>query len=192
MPKRDTDALTPQEVTRVIQALPEAGWLRLHKVAQALCRHTGFDPEDLLQEAFQRALDGSRRCPRDVDVVRFLAGAMRSIASDWTKARRRRLDAGVTAVAVVALAEVTQATDPSAGADELVASAQDAGYTGQAILALFADDLIAQRLVAGIMEGLQGKELRILTSLSETAFASKRRLIRRRVDKANRDGEFNR
>ena len=41
------------------------------------------------QEAFQRVLDGNRRCPRDIDVLRFLAGVMRSIASDWCKARRR-------------------------------------------------------------------------------------------------------
>ena len=190
MPNREPDAsLTLAETTRLIGALPEAGWLRLHRVAHALCRHTGFDPEDLLHEAFQRALDGSRRCPRHVAITRFLAGAMRSIASDWSKARRRRPEVGIR-VGIV-LEAVARTADPGETPDELLANAQDGARMRRAILALFADDLIAQRLVEGIMDGLRGEELRFLAGLGESAFASKRRLIRRRIDKAYRDKEFN-
>jgi RNA polymerase sigma-70 factor (ECF subfamily) len=38
------------------------------------------------------------------------------------------------------------------------------------------------------MEGTDGEELRALTDLTKIAFASKRRLIRRRIDKAFPDG----
>jgi RNA polymerase sigma-70 factor (ECF subfamily) len=39
-------------------------------------------------------------------------------------------------------------------------------------------------MLEGIMEGIAGEELRSLTQLSQTQFDSKRRLIRRRIDKA--------
>jgi len=50
--------LAAAEIKLAIEALPPAGWLRLHSIARALCRHTGLEPADLLQEAFQRVLDG--------------------------------------------------------------------------------------------------------------------------------------
>jgi RNA polymerase sigma-70 factor (ECF subfamily) len=183
---RDTD---PSQLTRTaiqteIEALPDAGWLRLHKVARALCRHTGVDPDDLLQEAFQRALGGSRRCPRHIDVVAFLAGVMRSIASDWCKARRRRPEVSLTAPTGGVDGVVVRVLDRRPDPLESLAGEQEAASMHQAVIELFADDPVPRTLVAGILDGLRGDELRSLASLSETEFASKRRLIRRRIDKA--------
>jgi hypothetical protein len=47
---------------------------------------------------------------------------------------------------------------------------------------------LAQVMVEGGMEGMEGEELREVTGLTKIAFASKRRLIRRRVEKAFPDG----
>jgi DNA-directed RNA polymerase specialized sigma24 family protein len=176
--------LTPLEVRRAIDALPAAEWLRLHKVARALCRSTGSDPDDLLQEAFQRALDGSRQCPRDVDVIRFVAGVMRSIASDWSKARKRRPEISLVRPSGSLQAVVVQVRDVNANAYERLAIDQEEACLRQSLRDLFADDGVAQALLDGIMEGGTGEELRSLTALSETELASKRRLIRRRIDKA--------
>jgi DNA-directed RNA polymerase specialized sigma24 family protein len=54
----------------------------------------------------------------------------------------------------------------------------------QAIVALFADDETAQIIVEGMMDGLEGEELRELCGLNQRAYASERRMIRRRIDKA--------
>ena len=43
-------------------------------------------------------------------------------------------------------------------------------------------------MVDGIMEGMDGEELRAFTELDKTAFASKRKLIKRRIEKAFPDG----
>jgi hypothetical protein len=51
-----------------------------------------------------------------------------------------------------------------------------------AVLKLFDDDLVAQTLAEGMMEGMEGEELRATTDLSRTGFASKRRLVRRQID----------
>src|ERR1700722_9505629 len=69
----------------------EADLLRLKAIARLHDR--GLPPpvdwSDLLQEAFTRVLDGSRRQPADVLVVTFLAGVMRSIKEQyWRKSRR--------------------------------------------------------------------------------------------------------
>jgi DNA-directed RNA polymerase specialized sigma24 family protein len=176
--------LTELEVRRAISALAPAGWLRLHKAARALCRNAQFDAEDLLQEAFERALDGSRQCSRTLDIMHFFVGVMRSIASDWRKARRRRLEMSLVGPTGRLQELVVKVQDERPAADEWLASTQEASCLRRAILDLFADDGIAQCMLEGIMDGIAGEELRSLTHLSQTQFASKRRLIRRRIEKA--------
>ena len=59
---------------------------------------------------------------------------------------------------------------------------QQTQFIKQVILDLFEDDLVAQTIVEGDMDGIEGEELRSLTGLDLKAFASKRRLIRRRIN----------
>jgi DNA-directed RNA polymerase specialized sigma24 family protein len=161
--------------------------LRLRKIAAAFCRGTLLDPRDLLQEAFARALSGTRHCPTDVDLVRFLAETMHSIASDETKkyVRHRELQT-VPLFAEDGLAH--DPPDPEANAEEALAGEQEARRIRQAMIDLFAEDPVAQVMVEGMMEDMEGEELRELTGLTKIAFASKRRLIRRRIDKAFHHG----
>ena len=70
----------PDEIAAAILEFSDADWNRLHKVAAAYARGRPIEANDLLQETFRRALDGSRNCPADVDAVKFLAEAMRSVA----------------------------------------------------------------------------------------------------------------
>jgi DNA-directed RNA polymerase specialized sigma24 family protein len=81
--------LSREEIETAIRDLPPAGWMRLRKIARFYSRSSPLDDEELLQEAFARALDGSRKCPVNVDIVKFLAEAMRSLASDSVKTRSR-------------------------------------------------------------------------------------------------------
>lgn len=172
------------EIRKAIRALKPADFLRLHKVARALCRGAAFEADDLLQEAFHRALDGTRHCPRHVEVVQFLVGAMRSIASDWSKARRRRPEMSLVTSAGDLREVIVQVCDSRPDAHEQLASDQEEACLRTAVCNLFSDDAVARRMVEGIMDGAQGAELRALTGLNETEFASKRRLVRRRIDRA--------
>lgn len=65
---------------------------------------------------------------------------------------------------------------------------QNVAALRSAMLALFNDDSQARDLVEGIMEGFSADELRELTGLAGTAYASKRRLIRRTIDKRYPEG----
>jgi RNA polymerase sigma-70 factor (ECF subfamily) len=175
--------LSLEEVEQAIRTLPDVGMLRLRKAAAAFCRGTALDPGDLLQEAFERALDGRRKCPANVDVVKFLAEAMHSISSDEIKRRTRHREMQTVALFVEdGLAH--DPPDPGANAEEAFVSEEETGRIRQAMIDLFADDPTAQVMVEGMMEGMEGAELREVADLTKIGFASKRRLIRRRIDKA--------
>lgn len=53
----------------------------------------------------------------------------------------------------------------------------------QTLLGLFPNDRQARDLVDGILAGYEGEELRTLTDLDQKGYASKRRLVRRTIDK---------
>jgi len=139
--------------------------------------------DDLLQEAFRRALDGERKCPISIDAVRFLAEAMRSIADGELKKTQRQPVLVPLPGPGDAETAIAEPADPRSTAEELIGGEQEADRLRSEILSLFNDDQIAQIIVEGIMEDIEGEELRSLTSLDKTQFDSKRRLIRRRISK---------
>jgi len=171
------------EIESAIRAFSDADWARLRKVARRYAFDRPIDPEDLLQEALLRSLS-SRRCPTDVDVVKFLAEAMRSIAHGEAE----KADSRPALVASAGSDDMQRAVltypDSSSNTEDTVIERQNATEIRRGILALFDDDAVAHVIVEGIMEGMPAEELRDLTGLDQTAYASKRKLIRRRVDKA--------
>jgi RNA polymerase sigma-70 factor (ECF subfamily) len=72
--------------------------------------------------------------------------------------------------------------------EEFLTRDQHAGAVRRHVLSLFDDDPEARDIVEGTMEGLSPGELRELTGLDKTAYASKRRLIRRRIENAYPEG----
>ena len=120
---------------------------------------------------------------------------MRSIASDGAKAHSRREAQAQKEAPDLKLVPRTgdgeisdEVGDRMPTIEDQLASFQEAERIKQAVLTLFADDVTAETIVEGIMEGMDGEELRALTDLDKTAFASKRKLIRRRIDKAYPNG----
>lgn len=185
--------LSPAEIEAAINQLSQANFSRLRELARLRSRASPMDADDLLQEAFVRALDGSRRCPRHVDIVRFLDGVMHSIASDAVKAQNRRppelrlvpASAGDDDLPLLDPPDPRpNAEEELVAAEQELAAAEEADRIKRAILALFDDDLEAQTIAEGTMDGIEGEELRSCTGLDEKAFATMRRLVRRRIDKA--------
>ena len=170
----------PEEIRATIEAFTDLDWLRVRKAAEHwACAHDA-DAEDVMQDALERAIDGSRQCPRDISIFTFLSGAMRSISGDERKARTRRTEINVVADDG---SLVVDPIDDRPNAAEAAQSRQAAAEIKQAVLGLFEDDLAAQTIVEGDMDGIEGEELRDLTGLDAKAFASKRRLVRRRIDR---------
>jgi RNA polymerase sigma-70 factor (ECF subfamily) len=150
----------------------EADLLRLKVIARLQAR--GLPPDvgwgDLLQEAFVRVLDGSRRRPEGVPMVAFLAGVMRSIKEQyWRQARRG-------ARQLPKLLADLDAPNP----ERQVIAIQEM----DAINELFADDLPARQIISGLYEGRTPEETCAEHAMSTTDYDSTRRRMRRALLRA--------
>lgn len=178
------------EIAAAIRSLTPADLARLKMVARKYAFGRPIGPDDLLQEAYMRALD-SRACPAHVDVVKFLAESMRSIAHGEAE----KVEHKVTLVVIAntggsddeACAVPDKVDDPEARMIA-VEQAERCIAVHAAIVALFDDDPIAQVVLEGMMEEMSAEEIRELTGLDKTAYDSKRKLIRRRIDKQYPEG----
>jgi DNA-directed RNA polymerase specialized sigma24 family protein len=171
----------PDEIRAQIEAFTDVDWFRVRKTAEYWARAYDANADDVMNDALERALDGSRQCPQDVTIFKFLAGAMRSISSGDRKARRCRAEIHLVAEDG---SLVVDPTDDRPNAAEAAQSREETARIRQAVLGLFDDDLAAQTIVEGDMDGIEGEELRDLTGLDAKAFASKRRFVRRTIDRA--------
>jgi RNA polymerase sigma-70 factor (ECF subfamily) len=174
------------EIEAAIRGLRPPDWARLRKVARFHANAGAIEADDLLQEAMMRALS-TRACPAHVDVVRFIAEAMRSIAHDQRKKQKPVAELVPIARTGEAFETGVDLVDESEGPEDGLITKQDAAHyavTYDAIQALFEDDPIAKDVLEGLLEDMTPGEIRELTGLDQTGYDSKRRLIRRRIEKA--------
>lgn len=175
-------------LAKEISELSVADSLRLKKASEYHSRLTRYSSSDLLQEAFARVLEGVRQCGDELGLVPFLIGVMKSIASSDRKSQKRHPessllkqgredDAGRNNIEI-------DLQDESPTPEQIAISRQQVANIRQNFLTLFEDNLVAQTVLEGIMEGMDPSEIQELTGLDVTSYASMRRLIRRRIDKA--------
>lgn len=131
------------------------------------------DPEDLVQEALFRAMDGARICPAETDTVVFLRGVIRSLANT---ARKR--GGSVRFVPLVDDPD-SELFDPAEWATEIESQ--------QAILALFGERTCGHLIVSLRLRGFRGQEIMDRTGLSRKELDTALRRIRRRLDRARKE-----
>lgn len=184
MQSREERAVRSREdVEAAIRGFGAAEWARIDYVARSFTFGTGWDADDLSQEAILRTLRGTRKCPVDVDVMKHLIETMSSVADGERDKARNQLEHRPTVQPGVEDGE------------DLIAgewSAEDTMVYGDGrneILAIFDDDPTAKDLVDGILAEFDTDQLKELTGLDGTAYASKRTLIRRRLSKLRPEGK---
>ena len=177
--QRTRPTLSPAQIERAVSTLSDADLIRL-RLAANYYSQPAIAADDLLQEAICRSLEGRRRCPTNVDLVVFLSQTMRSIASE-ERQKDKRLGVSVPTEAEDG-GESAYAVSPAV--EETAIGEEEAARIRGGIVSLFADDEKARDLVEGVMEEFTREELRELTDLDETAYETKRKLIRRRIQRA--------
>lgn len=172
------DALSRADVDAAIPALTAKEKLILLRGADLFCYINGFDsPDDLLQEALARAIEGRRKCPRGLPIVPFIWSSMSSIADAAAKRKRRsRIDV----FAEPEDAEEEESLDGT-GVEvrdpERLAAARDALAK---IEALFEDDVEVSVLIEELANGLKGEELRASLGLTDTELDTIRKRMHRK------------
>lgn len=177
------------EIIAAMRGFSPADWGRLEKVAGRYARKASMPADHLLQETYLRALaDDGRKCPTDVDVVRFLAEAIRSIADgEWEKAKLvpRTVSIGVQDDGADPAYQVADGTPT---VEQRLVREEENDQRRRDLLALFDDDPQARDIVEGTIAGMTADDMRQLTELDKKAYDSKRKFIRRRIDKKYPDG----
>jgi DNA-directed RNA polymerase specialized sigma24 family protein len=174
--------LSEAEIRSEISLLTAGERTKLIKIASyyAWKGRTGFEePDELVQEAICRVLEGMRKWPRDLEKLRFLAGVIKSIAGDWNRAQRQ---ARKRTVPLNEEREVGEARRGQMDYEGTEARGISAKFDVERILTLFDDDPIAQTMLIGIAEGRRGEDLEQASGLSPTEYQSKLRKIRRRIE----------
>ena len=162
-----------------LKLVSEMDLLRLKAIARLHAR--GLPPEvdwsDLLQEAFTRLLDGSRKYPEDVSIVVFLAGVMRSIKADHCRRARRvaaRLPQMRTALDLGDDPE-GEVGDPGPDPERSLIAMQQLAE----MYRLFADDPRALQVIEGLFEGWSPEQIRAKYDMSKIEYDSTRKRMRR-------------
>jgi DNA-directed RNA polymerase specialized sigma24 family protein len=180
----DGDRLTVAEMCDSIETISEADTARLVSAARGFSRLCGIDADELLQEAFTRALEGRRTCERGTDLVPFLCGVMKSFVSQENEARK----AGFRPTVLLrdgepALPDVP-ANDPSP--EKLAISAIDDSALLAEIEAATVGDEQVQLLIEGIFDGMRGDKLQELLGVDEKGLATVRTRLRRLLQVAKK------
>lgn len=165
----EQEHLTAEEVRRALNRLGEADVLRLHAIARTWGRKLrAGQEEDLLNEAIHRALDGRRRWPADLMAVAFLAGTMRSVASEWAHRDARELATG---------------DDDASG--HAVAPTQELRLELERAHARLVEALTGDKACLGIlalrMAGTEAAEIRMLLGLGLQDYDTARRRLNRTI-----------
>jgi DNA-directed RNA polymerase specialized sigma24 family protein len=170
---------TPAAQALALNLVTAMDLLRLKSVARLYAR--GLPPEagwsDLLQEAFKRVLDGSRRCPDGLPMVPFLAGVMRSIRTEHCR-RARRQAAHLPQMLADLDPDGDLATGEGDKAPDLERSLMAMDLLTE-IYRLFTEDPRSLQVIEGLFEGLSPEQIRAKYDMSKTDYDSTRRRMRR-------------
>jgi DNA-directed RNA polymerase specialized sigma24 family protein len=159
--------LSEAEIRKEIASLTVGERTKLILIAR---RYAWKDPDEFVHEAICRVLERKRVWPRGVEKLGFLAGVIKSIAGDRKRALKRESDA----LDELEKREKDKGPEEPDAADEIDL---------ERIMVLFGDDPIAQKILKGMADGARGKDLQQASGLSPTEYESKRKKIRRRIEK---------
>lgn len=190
---------SPDEVRAALRSLSEPDHRRLAKAARLFMRfHPVLAGEceagDLVQMAVLAALQGTRKWPKNrVDFVKFLAEAMRSIASNESRKLREGLQAHLVPgdearltdadERGTAMPESAVATTP--GPEQTLLQAEHAAerLTRLALIrAQLADDKEITQIFDLLREGHSKREIRERLEMDSTRFWTVDRRLTRRIE----------
>lgn len=170
---------SPNELRAFIESMPTADLARLTAYAARLARTADWtQPRDILHSAFLAALSGDRKCPVNVDPLRFLMGAMRGNLDNergkdkWTEVgidledeKHTHLDVGLDSP------------------DRMLERLDSILELKNAITKEFGGDERPFMVFEGRIEGMSRPEIRDMLEMDQTTFESLERRLRRFMTK---------
>lgn len=181
---QDRDVLDLEEMRHAISGLTTVELVRLRKAGRIYAVGLVCDADDLLGEAVAAAIAGNRRCRRDMMIVPFLVGAMRSIASKTRVSTRRAGEVvSLDATGTDGLPLVPPLVSREPDIETLQLREEDRKLRIEALEELFADDDDALLMIWADLEEKSKEEIKMQLDIDDKAYATIRRRIRRRIER---------
>lgn len=176
------DVLDLEEIRSALDGLTQIDLVRLRRAGSKFALALDCTVDDLISEAVCSAYSGGRECRRDLSILVFLIGAMRSIAwnakvSSRKAGREISLDATGTDGPLVVL----KSNVPDA--ETLILRAEDVALRIAALEDLFAADEPALLVIMADLDELSKEEIMAMNEMSETTYNSTRTRIRRKMER---------
>jgi DNA-directed RNA polymerase specialized sigma24 family protein len=175
--RKEPSLASPEAAAAELRKMSKADLIRLEQFARF--RAVGLpwlDWEDLLHEAIDRVLAGTRRWPVNLPFVVFMCGTIKSIASDWHKGRLSRKEISLSPSSDDADAEL-QIVDPHTDIETEVAARQ----TIAQIEKLFSGDAVALAILKGVAMGHSPEEIQGSQKISARQYSTAQKRIRRAI-----------
>ncbi|MDO9103671.1 MAG: sigma-70 family RNA polymerase sigma factor [Methylovulum sp.] len=90
----EDEYFTIQEINQLLQNLSEADIFRLKEIAGRYIRHSLMEADDLFHDAIVAIASGDRTFKREVPLIAFFAGTMKSLASNEKRKRQKFIAIG--------------------------------------------------------------------------------------------------
>lgn len=180
--------LDSAEARQAIESLTSADLLRLERAGRIFALIAGCDADDLLSEAICQTIEGNRNCPREMAIMPFLVGVMRSRA--WASKQKANLLPELVSMDATADSGRSrhEPATPERNAEQSALAKEDTAARRDALEALFADDEQATLFLWADLEELSKEEIMVMNALDITAYATIRRRMRRKINAAFPNG----
>ncbi|NOJ46039.1 hypothetical protein [Bradyrhizobium archetypum] len=178
--RRDPDeTATPAEVADALRTMTSADRVRLERFARLRSAGLpGWEWEDLLHEAIDRALSGLRKWPRSISMVEFMCGTIRSISGDIWREGRQKVNVSVTPIGPDMDSEIDVHDQRPGPEREVIARSMLTG-----IFRAFEDDSDALAVLKGLADALGPEEIQRRSDMNARRYASAQKRIRRRISR---------
>jgi len=189
-PVPEDRAATPAEIEAAVNQLSDADWYRLRSCAERLeiLLQEKAMGRDLLGEAFERLLGGSRKWDRSkASLVTFLFGAMRSICNAWFRAKETPTERPSLAASLTVKDDEGHISNPVDNYAAGEPSTEELLVFRETLLRIddvLADDQEARMILEGFREGLEPPHIRELWRFSQTQYDTIVTRMRRKIKRS--------
>lgn len=189
-PVPEDRAATPAEIEAAVNELSDADWYRLRNCAERFefVLQEKAMGRDLLGEAFERLLSGSRKWDKTkTGLVTFLFGAMRSICNAWFRAKKNPTERPILASALTMEDAEGHTSNPVDDYATLEPSTEELLVFRETLIRIdgvIAEDQEARMILEGFKDGLEPPAIRELWGFSQTQYDTVVTRMRRKIKRA--------
>lgn len=182
-------AATLDQIEDAIESLTDADWARLRKMANANLWGTRLDdPEELVNETFERLISGSRTWNTGMPFVPWMRSAMKSVADGLRNLKAAKLEATATDLADDCDPDATPEVFGSEKTTPLdLILTKEARAIAESDLARieahFKGNQTVELILMGIEDSLKPEEVREIGNLTLTQYETARKQLRRGLDR---------